>query len=294
MQAQNHLNRRSLMLAAGTACGLPNLAFAKSLQAKTLILGLVKNRSLYAMAVQHDTSGINWASAIDNDNLTNGIQVDTIFGSKPPLRLHAYDLNGSPLNRTIKTSWTRFARPDEAGDWGFNVIASPSSLPHTYLASSEHFDPGTAGVGSNLTWNEILKLQARFKRDAFAQLAPSRFDELARTLLKQTDLIYTGNKIEFASVGWIITTINALRKAETYPRKLKLTWVEAPGMPTAIYCGFDLEEFVSLEFVGAWQLTNEKRPVVFVGSFHKAGMDYSATSDTSNPALTVSLGGSGC
>lgn len=284
------------MLTASALCALPNLVFAKSLQVEPLILGLVRNRSLYAMAVQLDTRGINWASAIDNDNLTNGIQVDTIFGSKPPLLLHAYNLNGRPLNRTIKTSWTRFDNPGEAGDQGFKIVAS-SALPTSYLVSNEVVAYDAPALYTELTWSDILELLPRFKRDAIASLTTDRFNDfrtLGRTLLKQTDAVYTGHRIELPSTQWTITTIQVKRKTETYPRILKLTWIERPSIKTIIYCVFDVEEMDSSELMGVWQLPMEPQPTVFVGGFNKGGSGYSMTSDLSKPCRTVNLGGSGC
>jgi hypothetical protein len=113
MEPPVNLIRRDLLVKGGIICTFPSSAIAKS---KPLILGLVTGSSLYPMAVQRTSKGLDWTNALDNEKLTESRLVDTIFGMKPPPLLHAYNLQGLSLNRTIKTNWTRFGNPGEAGD----------------------------------------------------------------------------------------------------------------------------------------------------------------------------------
>jgi hypothetical protein len=233
----SHVNlvRRDLIVKGGIIGVFPGLAIAKS---KPLILGLVTGSSLYAMAVQRTSKGIDWANALDNEKLTESAQIDTIFGMRPSPLLHAYNLQGLPLNRTIKTHWTRFDNPGEAGDQGFKIVAS-SALPKSYLVSNEVIPSDTPVLYTALTWSNILELLPSFKGDAIASLTSDRFNDfkgLAKMLLKQSDVVYTGHRIELPSAQWTITTIQIKRKAEAYPRMLKLTWIEGPNIETAIYC----------------------------------------------------------
>jgi hypothetical protein len=299
MPAFTSLHRRKLMVLGGVACALPVVSIAKQSTSPALIIGLVTGQTLYAMAAQRTTKGIDWAHALSNDKLAEGKQVKTIFGSKPPRQLFAYNLLGEPLHQAVETNWTRDVELDEAGDHGFNVIGS-QGLPKTYLVASEQFTETNSAVKQDLTWSEILELRARFKREVISQYSRDTFEgvnggDSARALLAQADIVYTGSRVVLTDSTWGITTIHARRKKkDTYPGYVTLTWLETPGLKPVCYFSFGHEETFSVEFMGVWHVPGEQNPVVIVRDINKGGTDYQIRTDFAKPSHTVSMGGSGC
>jgi hypothetical protein len=263
------LSRRNLTILGGAFCTVPALTYAAQVQSKPLILGLVAGRSLYAMAAQRPSKGIDWTRSLSANILADGRRVKTILGIKPSPQLFAYDLLGEPLHQTVDTNWTRHAEPGEAGDSGFKISASPD-VPKTYLVSNEQFIETGAAVKRDLAWSEILELRVRFKREVIGQFSGDTLDGInggdsARKLLSQADIIYTGNRVESLTSPWRITTIQVRRKKkESYPGYVKLTWLEVPGLQPVRYFSFGHEEVFSVEFMGVWRLPGELNPVVFV------------------------------
>lgn len=288
-------SRRNLVVLGSTACLFPKIATAQPSRPQPLILGLVTSGSLYPMAVPFSSKGIDWAHVVGGEELTEQslVTADTVLGARPNSELYAYSSSGQYIKKYWGTDWERHNPSDAVGDRGF-ITAFDTSLPETYLVSSQLFKTSFPSVTSKLNRTEILKLRSRFKNDVLSELAKLQTDEFAREMLVRSDVIYTGSRTFIPNNNWTVTTVIAKLESLEYLTRLVLTWIKVPGLPVKRYVSFNAVDSQSTEIKGFLQIPGEKFPLLFLGDYNKAGVEYSLSWDINDPSRTASLGGSGC